>query len=109
MTRVAVCMQAELDRFVNALIAIREEVREIEEGKADKCVPSPVSPDSCFSSNLRRCSHLISPTVRCRPFPSDYVDRHSEHSPTAYCICVSSLSSCWLCFSRAEDLKRASD
>ena len=29
-------MQAELDRFVNALIAIREEVREIEEGKADK-------------------------------------------------------------------------
>ncbi|EIE25206.1 glycine dehydrogenase [Coccomyxa subellipsoidea C-169] len=28
--------KAELDRFVNALIAIREEVREIEEGKADK-------------------------------------------------------------------------
>ena len=36
-------MQAELDRFVNALIAIREEVREIEEGKADKCVILPLS------------------------------------------------------------------
>lgn len=35
-------MQAELDRFVNALIAIREEVREIEEGKADKCVILPL-------------------------------------------------------------------
>lgn len=30
------CAQAELDRFVNALIAIREEIREVEEGKADK-------------------------------------------------------------------------
>ena len=28
--------KAELDRFCEALIAIREEIREIEEGKADK-------------------------------------------------------------------------
>ena len=28
--------QAELDRFCEAMIAIREEIREIEEGKADK-------------------------------------------------------------------------
>ena len=29
-------LQAELDRFVNALISIREEVRDIENGKSDK-------------------------------------------------------------------------
>jgi glycine cleavage system protein P-like pyridoxal-binding family len=29
-------VQEELDRFVNALIAIREEIREVENGKADK-------------------------------------------------------------------------
>ena len=29
-------MQQELDRFVNALISIREEVRDIENGKMDK-------------------------------------------------------------------------
>ena len=31
-------MQAELDRFCNAMIAIREEIKEIEDGKADKYV-----------------------------------------------------------------------
>ena len=30
-------LQAELDRFVNALIAIRAEIREVEQGQADKC------------------------------------------------------------------------
>ena len=29
-------LQAELDRFVNALISIREEIRDIENGKSDK-------------------------------------------------------------------------
>jgi glycine cleavage system protein P-like pyridoxal-binding family len=29
-------LQAELDRFVNALISIREEIRDIESGKQDK-------------------------------------------------------------------------
>ena len=29
-------MQAELDRFCNAMIAIREEIRDIENGKAEK-------------------------------------------------------------------------
>ena len=29
-------MQAELDRFCNAMIAIREEIRDIEEGRAEK-------------------------------------------------------------------------
>ncbi len=29
-------MQAELDRFCNAMIAIREEIKDIEEGKAEK-------------------------------------------------------------------------
>jgi len=31
--------QAELDRFCNALISIREEIGEIESGIADKCAP----------------------------------------------------------------------
>ena len=34
--RVTLLLQAELDRFVNALISIREEVRDIENGKLDK-------------------------------------------------------------------------
>ena len=29
-------LQAELDRFCNAMIAIREEIKEIEDGKAEK-------------------------------------------------------------------------
>lgn len=29
-------MQAELDRFCNAMLAIREEIRDIENGKAEK-------------------------------------------------------------------------
>ena len=36
--------QAELDRFVNALIAIRAEIREIEQGQADKCASLPIPP-----------------------------------------------------------------
>jgi len=32
----SVLLQAELDRFVNALISIREEVRDVESGKMDK-------------------------------------------------------------------------
>ena len=35
-SRVTLLLQAELDRFVNALISIREEVRDIENGKLDK-------------------------------------------------------------------------
>ena len=35
----AATMQAELDRFVNALISIREEISDIENGKMDKCAP----------------------------------------------------------------------
>ncbi len=31
-------MQAELDRFCNAMIAIREEIKDIEEGRAEKYV-----------------------------------------------------------------------
>ena len=34
--RVTLLLQAELDRFVNALISIREEVRDIENGKLDR-------------------------------------------------------------------------
>lgn len=49
-------LQAELDRFVNALIAIREEVREVENGKADKCVNNP------SSINVRRPSLIHSPS-----------------------------------------------
>lgn len=30
--------QAELDRFCNTLIAIREEIAEIEDGKVDRCI-----------------------------------------------------------------------
>lgn len=35
---VVICcsVQAELDRFCNAMLAIREEIREIEDGKAEK-------------------------------------------------------------------------
>jgi len=33
---VAMNMQAELDRFCNAMIAIREEIKNIEEGRAEK-------------------------------------------------------------------------
>lgn len=29
-------LQAELDRFCNAMIAIREEIKQIEDGKAEK-------------------------------------------------------------------------
>ncbi len=32
----SLCLQAELDRFCNAMIAIREEIRDIEEGRAEK-------------------------------------------------------------------------
>ena len=35
-SRVTLLLQAELDRFVNALISIREEVRDIENGKLDR-------------------------------------------------------------------------
>ena len=38
--------QAELDRFCNALISIREEVAEIENGSADKCAPAPAASSS---------------------------------------------------------------
>ncbi len=34
----ALNMQAELDRFCNAMIAIREEIKDIEEGRAEKYV-----------------------------------------------------------------------
>ncbi len=46
--------QAELDRFVNALIAIRAEIREVEQGKADKCalLLLPCLSGSCLVSAL---------------------------------------------------------
>lgn len=36
LSMLSVVLQAELDRFCNAMIAIREEIRDIENGKADK-------------------------------------------------------------------------
>ena len=35
-SKVVCGVQAELDRFCNAMIAIREEIRDIEDGKAEK-------------------------------------------------------------------------
>lgn len=40
--------QAELDRFCNALISIREEIAEIEDGSADKCAPALAAACPCL-------------------------------------------------------------
>ena len=42
-------VQAELDRFCNALISIREEIAEIEKGSADRCAPAPAAACRCLS------------------------------------------------------------
>ncbi len=56
--------QAELDRFCNALISIREEIGEIESGSADKCAPG--SADRLRLSGPGERALGVAASQRCR-------------------------------------------
>jgi glycine dehydrogenase len=62
--------KAELDRFCDALIAIREEIRQIEEGKADKKDnPLKNAPHTQFVVTADEWKHPYSRQVAAYPLP----------------------------------------
>lgn len=62
--------KAELDRFCDALIAIREEIRQIEEGKADKKDnPLKNAPHTQFVVTADEWTHSYSRQVAAYPLP----------------------------------------
>lgn len=62
--------KAELDRFCDALIAIREEIRQIEEGKADKKDnPLKNAPHTQFAVTADEWNHSYSRQVAAFPLP----------------------------------------
>lgn len=62
--------KAELDRFCDALIAIREEIRQIEEGKADKKDnPLKNAPHTQFVVTADQWNHTYSRQVAAYPLP----------------------------------------